>query len=97
MSWALGQVTRLYTRALGQDIESRHTWDTHIRLSSDATAELEFWLRCFDRFNGTRAIWEPTRVHSVVFCDAAGRSPSYLGGWGAWTLINGKLAQARGN
>ena len=97
MSWAFGPVVRLYTRAIGFVVESRRSWNSHVSLSEDAKCELEFWAKCFDRFNGTRAMWEPTRVHSIVFCDAAGKSDKYLGGWGAWTLVNSRLTQARGN
>jgi len=97
MSWALGFVVRLYTREIGFVIESRRSWSSHVTISKDAKDELHFWAKCFDRFNGTRAMWEPTHVHSIVFCDAAGKSDKYLGGWGAWTLVNSELAQARGN
>lgn len=66
-------------------------------LTAAAAAELEFWLRCFDHFNGTRALWEPTNVHSLIYCAAAGKSDRYLGSWGAWTIINWRMMQARGN
>ena len=56
-----------------------------------------FWVKCFDRFNGTQVMWEPTHVHSIVFRDAAGKSDKYLGGWGAWTIVNSHMTQARGN
>ena len=97
MSWAFGPVARLYTRAIGFVIESRRSWNSHVSLSEDAKGELDFWTKCFDRFNGTRAMWEPTHVHSIVFCDAAGKSDKYLGGWGAWTFVNTRMTQARGN
>ena len=97
MSWAFGSASRLFTRAIGQVIDSRRSWNSHVTISETAKDELDFWLRCFDRFNGTRALWEPTNVHSMVFCDAAGKSDKYLGGWGAWTIVNSRMTQARGN
>ncbi|KXZ57056.1 hypothetical protein GPECTOR_5000g1283 [Gonium pectorale] len=96
MSWAFGPWSRLRTRGLGQLIETRRSWSTHLALSKDARADLRFWLAYFDHFNGTRALWTPTQVYSIIHCDAAGRSAANIGGWGAWTVLNGELEVARG-
>ncbi|KXZ42260.1 hypothetical protein GPECTOR_173g206 [Gonium pectorale] len=61
MSWAFGPWSRLRTRGLGQLIETRRSWSTHLALSKYARADLRFWLAYFDHFNGTRALWTPTQ------------------------------------
>lgn len=69
----------LYDGQIGGPNIFRYTkgkWDHKLVLTAEAVAELEWWLRNFDRFNG-RGIWLPTEV-GVVTTDA---SPS---GWGAW-------------
>ena len=43
MSLALGPITRLRTRALYAVIDSRHSWSDQLKLSTDASDELEFW------------------------------------------------------
>ncbi len=97
MSWAFGPWSRLRTRALGQLVETRRSWSHHLPLSDAAREDLLFWQRCFDRFNGTRRLWRPSQVYSLIHCDAAGRSGVSLGGWGAWTVLSGQLAVARGD
>ncbi|PNW69771.1 hypothetical protein CHLRE_21g752997v5 [Chlamydomonas reinhardtii] len=97
MTWAMGPWARLRTRALGQLIETRRSWESHLRLSEDARDELTWWLDSFDKFNGRRPLWPPVRVTSLIHCDAAGRSADGLGGWGAWTVLDGQLSAARGN
>ena len=56
MTWAFGPASRLFTRALGQAVESRRSWRSHVTLSEAAKEELQFWLRCFDCFSGTRSM-----------------------------------------
>ncbi|KXZ45987.1 hypothetical protein GPECTOR_48g419 [Gonium pectorale] len=97
MSWAFGPWPRLHTRSLGQLIETRRSWETHLGLTPEARSELEFWVQSFDRFNGTRRLWIPTQVHSLIFCDAAGPSHTALGGWGAWSVLDGQPVIARGH
>ena len=41
----------------------------------------------FDRFNGTRAMWEPTHAHSIVFCDAARKDRTSIWGVGEPGLL----------
>ena len=96
MSWAFGPWSRLKTRGLGELIETRRSWSTHLALSEDARDELTFWRTCFDRFNGTRPLWKATQVYSIIHADAAGRSPLSNGGWGAWTVLDQQMAVARG-
>ena len=96
LSWAFGPWSRLRTRGLGHLIETRRAWSSRLQLSEDARDDLQFWLDYFDHFNGTRPLWTPTNVYSVIFCDAAGASPLSVGGWGAWTVLDGALRVARG-
>lgn len=96
MSWALGPAARLFTRALGRDIERRRSWSSHIALSPASRDELAFWLRSFSEFDGCRPIWRCPAAVSI-YCDAAGKSAGALGGWGAWTVTGSGLAEARGN
>ena len=56
MSLAIGQVTRLRTRALYAMINSRQSWADRLCLSKDAREELVFWKSCLLCFNG-RPIW----------------------------------------
>ncbi|GFR51496.1 hypothetical protein Agub_g13861 [Astrephomene gubernaculifera] len=96
MGWAFGPWSRLRTRGLGRLIETRRSWSSHLPLSDEAREDLLFWQQFFDHFNGKRKLWEPTKVYSIIHCDAAGKSEVSLGGWGAWTVLGGQLAVARG-
>ena len=43
MSLVLGPITRLHTKALYAVIDSYHSWSDQLKLSTDASDELEFW------------------------------------------------------
>ena len=43
MGLALGDVTRLFTRAMYADIDSAPTWGSYVLLSIDTIEELQFW------------------------------------------------------
>ena len=97
MQWAFGHVAFLYTKSMDRDIAASASWNSHIRLSRDTVDELQFWLVQFDRFNGTKSIFPPARVHHTVHMDAAGPSDVSVGGWGAWMKHNGEHVTARGH
>jgi ribonuclease HI len=96
MGWAFGPWSRLRTRGLGRLIEKRRSWSSHLALSDEAREDLLFWKEYFTYFNSRRGLWEPTKVYSIIHCDAAGSSATSVGGWGAWTVLGGKLSVASG-
>lgn len=96
MSWAFGPWSRLRTRGLGHLIETRRSWSSHVAVSPEAEEDLLFWQAYFDHFNGRRSLWRPSHVHTLMHCDAAGKNGTFPGGWGAWTVLDGKVVTARG-
>ena len=84
MSLALAPA-RLFTRELYRVIDSMHRqdlpdgWRARVRIHPLAREEIDFWLRCFDRWNGLPIARSPGVVGVQVTSDA-----SHLHGWGGW-------------
>jgi hypothetical protein len=84
MSLALAPA-RLFTRELYRVIDSMHRqdlpngWRARVRIHPLARDEIDFWLRCFDRWNGLPIARTPGVVEVQVTSDA-----SHLEGWGGW-------------
>jgi ribonuclease HI len=81
--WSVGHAAFFFTKAMDADISTRTSWNSHLSLSAATRAELSFWLQHFAVFDGTWPIWRTPGHDIVVHVDAAGASPSYVGGWGA--------------
>lgn len=87
---AFGPVTRLevelYTKATRHAIKSCCNWDTHVQLFDKATAVCALTVPL-------PYVSKPTStpLSSVMLPG----SPPSLRGWGAWTLVNSYMAQAR--
>ena len=92
MAWAFGTVARFYARELDghMGIDYLAPWDAGVSFTDSLLRELEFWLECFDRFNGRRRLWPPVLVDYVLRTDAAGRSDAAEGGWGAIVDVPGR-------
>ena len=84
MSLALAPA-RLFTRELYRVIDSMHRqelpdgWRAHVRIHARAREELDFWVRCFDHWNGLPISRTVGVVEIEVTSDA-----SHLHGWGGW-------------
>lgn len=96
MGWAFGIAAKLFTRAMDRDIAKAMTWNSTVQLSQAAIDEMQFWQRQFDRFNGIKPMWVSDSVQFVLHVDAAGRSKSAGGGWGAWCDVKGEQHSAHG-
>ena len=70
MSLALGPITRQRTRALYAVIDSRHSWSDQLKLSTDASDELEFWQTSISGLNA-HPIWFSSGTTRVAFSDAS--------------------------
>jgi ribonuclease HI len=81
MHWAVGPLAYLLTKEMQAVITAATSYDHHVHLPAKCVAEIDFWLRCFDDYNGSRALWPPTDVRVVIHTDAAGQSSASLGGW----------------
>lgn len=88
MSWAFGLASKLFTKSMDKDISKATTWNSSIALSQGTIAEMRFWLAKFDMFNGTKPMWPSPGVDIVIHVDAAGRSSTTAGGWGAWCEVD---------
>ena len=90
MRVTLGSVGRVFTRALYLSLSSTSSFDHHVRLSANASSEVDFWLRRYDKFNST-PLWPSTFVSAVeIFTDASDF------GWGGHTTVNGITHVAQG-
>ena len=84
MSLALAPA-RLFTRELYRVIDSMHRqdlpdgWRARVHIHALAREEIDFWLRCFDRWNGLPIGRTAGVVEVQVTSDA-----SHLHGWGGW-------------
>jgi hypothetical protein len=96
MSWAFGLAAKFFTKSMDRDICGAPTWCSRVALSEATTDELRFWQAQFDRFNGIKPIWADPKVDLVVHVDAAGRSNTSGGGWGAWCVRNDQTLTAGG-
>jgi hypothetical protein len=87
MAWAFGPiVVSAYTRALDRAITSTcQDWSAVLIPTAAVLTDLQFWVDCFDRFNGRRHMWPPTKVHTIIHTDAAGRSDLGEGAWAGFT------------
>jgi ribonuclease HI len=81
--WAVGHAAFFFTKAMDADMCTRHSWASHLSLSRGTINELSFWLNHFEQFDGTWPIWRAPGYDAIVHVDAAGASPTYVGGWGA--------------
>ena len=70
MSLALGMIARLQTRSLYALINNRVSWCQNLRLSSEATAELQFWKEKLENFNGQN-IWHSPSAVRLVYSDVS--------------------------
>ena len=82
MSLALGTIARLQTRSLYALINNRVSWCQNLRLSSEATAELQFWKEKLENFNGQN-IWHSPSAVRLVYSDASDT------GYGGYTVEHG--------
>ncbi len=96
MSWAFGITAKLFTRAMDRDIARAVSWNCTLQLHSACVDELRFWQCQFDRFNGVKPMWSTEASRVVIHVDAAGRSKSAGGGWGAWCVLTGTRHDAQG-
>ncbi|XP_053400756.1 uncharacterized protein LOC128557413 [Mercenaria mercenaria] len=72
MMAVIGNLSRLMTRFLYKEIETRHSWDFHYKLSHrhPCISELSFWLENVDKLNVKNlSVYEP--VQTTVFSDAS--------------------------
>ena len=84
MLLGVGPVARMRTRAMYSDIREASSWDQLIGLSSETSAEIEFWLTSFDKYNGF-PIWPTSPVVDVLtFSDASDFA------WGGYLVKLGK-------
>jgi hypothetical protein len=85
MKAALGQAAMLFSRSFYRLADTRHSWNSYLRLTEDVRAEARFWVAHFDIWNGKR-IWNYSPIHAVsIWTDASGT------GWGGVTKDFGTL------
>jgi hypothetical protein len=96
MSWAFGIASKLFTRSMDKDISSAPTWSSNVALCTTTVDELRFWHDNFDKFNGMRPMFKTTADWFELHVDAAGRSKTAAGGWGAWCVVSGQRKEAHG-
>ena len=96
--WAFGRLARLMTMSLYQDINKRSALSKEfVCLSMASIHDLEWWLKCFNQYNGFRPMWQPPGFHMTFYTDAAGRNLQNFGGWAGWTKdMNGRVLIAKG-
>ena len=82
MSLALGTIARLQTRSLYALINSRSSWCQKLKLSPEATNELQFWKEKLKHFNGQN-IWHSPSAVRLVYSDASDT------GYGGYTVEHG--------
>ena len=70
MSLALGTIAMLQTRSLYALINSRNSWCQKLKLSPEATNELQFWKEKLKHFNGQN-IWHSPSAVRLVYSDAS--------------------------
>ena len=71
MLLGVGPVACMCTRAMHADIREASSWDQLTSLSSETSAEIEFWLTSFDKYNGF-PIWPTSPVVDVlIFSNAS--------------------------
>jgi hypothetical protein len=85
MSLALSPA-RLFTRAMYRVVDTINRcdlpggWNASVVLSTEATAEVAFWLEGLSKWNGTSIVRESAVRVIQITSDA-----SHLQGWGGWT------------
>eukprot|EP00117_Sycon_ciliatum_P042881 scpid80623/ scgid31136/ len=91
MSFAIGPVARLRTRALYDMILRRKSWFHRQEWSDEAYAEVSFWWYCFNEFHGRLVVGDP-KITAVVdtWSDASDVA------WGGFAVSCGETI-ARGN
>jgi hypothetical protein len=79
---------RYFTRSLYDVISTKASWSSNVRMSRQATIDVQWWVNFPQRWNG-RAIWEiPTE--GELHTDSSGR------GWGAELALRGRVVPAYG-
>lgn len=81
---AIGSIARLRTRALYTLLHTRQSWGDVLILSEEAKAEVSFWLKNLQQFNG-QPIWRSPSALRVVYSDASDT------GFGGYTVEHGGL------
>jgi hypothetical protein len=69
----LGQVARIYTRALHLTAAAAAHPKAYVSLHHDAVEEIRFWLNHIDEYNSTK-LWPETNIDSMVVYSEAGSS-----------------------
>lgn len=101
MSHSFGKISVLMTRRMcgwiALQLRDGYSYN-HLRpLTPEVAGELDFWSQSFVVYDGSKPIWRPSHLHTlVIHTDAAGRSEFAFGGWGGWTKENGQLLIASG-
>ena len=70
MGLGIGPISRLRTHSLYALLNESCSWNDSIRLTDDAIAELQFWFKYIDDFNG-QSIWRAPLSVRVVYSDAS--------------------------
>ena len=85
MHLGVGPVAHMRTCAMYSDIREASSWDQFISLSSETSAETEFWLVTFDKHDDF-PIWPSSPVLDVLtFSDASDFA------WGGYQVKTGKI------
>jgi hypothetical protein len=93
MGLAIGDVSRLFTRALYADIDGAPSWNSRVTLSAASTQELRFWSRTArSQFTGT--IFPSTDTGDAVRVRLASDASAI--GWGGLRLDGPSAATAHG-
>ena len=64
---AIGPVARMWTRSLHALVKKAPSWDSPITSSDNASAGIEFWSLCFEKFNRNH-IWPTSPIVNVMSC-----------------------------
>ena len=96
--WAFGRLARLMTMSLYSDIKRASSRREYIQLSDTTIHDLNWWLCCFNAYNGFRPLWQPPGFHMTFYTDAAGMNLKNFGGWAGWTKdhTSGRIRIAEG-
>ena len=90
MGLASGPVTRLWTRSIYHQINSRQSWDREMILTSESWHELDFWNMCFYECSGQPILPIAPKCTITSYSDASAQ------GWGGYIVQIG-ASISRGN
>ena len=65
MELGIGPVSRMWARRFYVNTSQASTWEKPLTLAPDALRQLEFWVNCFEKFNG-QSIWTVDPICSVI-------------------------------